>query len=184
MWLRACLIGAVLACAAACASRATAAVADKGATAPGAVLSDSAPPLPIGAFYNDPTISGARISPAGKSLAMIRHDKDRVGLEVQDLASGGASLILDLDAKTTFLDWLSWKGENRLLIGVTYIKIDREGGRPGGAILNMAYARFVLAMDADGKNLISCCGPPTASPGASAPPSRCSTACGMIPTTC
>ena len=152
MWLRACLIGAVLACAALAGDAVAATAAAKGATAPGAVLSDSAPPLPIGAFYTDPAISGAQISPAGKSLAMIRHDKDAVGIEIQDLATGEAKVIFGTGAKDTYLTWLRWKGENRLLVGATYIRIDRAGGRPDGAILRMAYAQYVLAMDADGKN--------------------------------
>jgi hypothetical protein len=156
MWARACLIGVVLACAAVCDVRAVAAapakaVSEKAASAP----ADPAAPLPISAFYADPALSGAQISPAGKALALIRHDGDRVGIEVQTLATGEAKVIFGLDGKTTFLDWLRWKGENRLLIGATYIKIDRAGGRPDGEILNMAYGRFVLAMDADGKNLIS-----------------------------
>ncbi len=151
MWLRALLTVAALTLGMAGQARS----ADKGASAPGAVLTDSATPLPIGSFYNDPAISGAQISPAGKTLAMIRHDKDAVGIVVQDLGGTGARAVFGADAKTTFVDWVRWKGEDRLLVGVTYLKIDREGGRPDGAIIGLAYGRFVLAMDTDGRNAIA-----------------------------
>src|SRR5258708_262004 len=117
MWLRVFLVGAVLAWCAAAACAAP--VAKLAASTP----PDPSAPLPISAFYADPNISGAQISPAGKSLAMIQHVKGAVAVVVQSLGGGGAKAIFGADDKYTFLDWLRWKGENRLLVGITYIRI-------------------------------------------------------------
>ena len=121
-------------------------------TAKSAPPPDPSAPLPISAFYADPLISGAEISPDGKALAMIRHDKGAVGVVVQPLGGvGGAKAIFGADDKYTFLDWVRWKGPNRLLVGATYIKIDKAGGE----VVGYAYGRFILAMDVDGGNGIA-----------------------------
>ena len=65
-------------------------------------------------------------------------------------AGGRSKVIFGVDDKYTFLDWVRWKGENRLLVGATYIRIDKDGGE---IAFNFAYGRFILAMDVDGKNL-------------------------------
>ena len=88
-----------------------------------APAADPSGPLPLSAFFKPLLISDAQISPGGRALAMVRHDDKAVSLVVEDLGSGVPKAIFGGDPKTTSIDWIRWKGENRLLIGVTYIKV-------------------------------------------------------------
>jgi dipeptidyl aminopeptidase/acylaminoacyl peptidase len=111
-------------------------------------------PLPISAFYQDPAISQAQISSDGKWVAMFRTKKNVDGLLIYDLTAHTSSIAFNNADKNLHLNWVRWKGDDRLIVGMTYLEIDRLGGKPDGEIINMRYSRFLVAMDRDGKNVV------------------------------
>jgi dipeptidyl aminopeptidase/acylaminoacyl peptidase len=144
-WWRALLIVAALALAGE-------ALAAKPAPAP--PPDDGKGPLPIDAFYKDAAIAGAEISPSGDAIAMIRQDGDKEGVLVHDLTTHQSKIIFVNGDKGIYFTKISWKGDQRLIISVTVLKIDRAGGSPTGEILAIKYGKLLVAIDRDGKNRV------------------------------
>jgi len=113
---------------------------------------DPTGPLPISAFYKPAAASGARISPSGKLIALFRQNGDLSGILVYDVTDRTVKSIYGEDDKNLHFDWIRWKGDNRLIVGVTYLRIYRVDARPDAPIVNYRYFRFILAIDADGGN--------------------------------
>ena len=109
-------------------------------------------PLPLEAFFKDPKFSGAQLSPDGKRLAMVKRDGDGWMLAVYDLAAHTAVGAMKVTDKSHYFNWLHWKGDDRLLVGTTYLKFKRAGGREDGNILGWTYGQLMFAVDRDGAN--------------------------------
>jgi dienelactone hydrolase len=123
--------------------------APKSAAAP-----DAAAPLPIGAFYKPAAASGARLSPSGKLIAIFRQAGDASGVVVYDVADQTVKAIYGQNDKNLHFDWIRWKSDKRLIVGVTYFRIARADARPNAPIVDLRYVRFILAIDADGGNSV------------------------------
>ncbi|HZZ88990.1 MAG TPA: S9 family peptidase [Caulobacteraceae bacterium] len=136
MWLRAALLVALLA------------LAGRAEALTGKDAADPAAPLPTSAFFEHPRFSALQISPSGSSLAIARRDGLQVSVAVTDLATGKGTTVFIGDAATTTLDWVRWKGERRLLIGVTFGQFARQAGD----IVHSAFGRYIIAVDSDGQN--------------------------------
>jgi dipeptidyl aminopeptidase/acylaminoacyl peptidase len=123
---------------------------DKAPVAPGA------PPLE--AFYDDPVYSAPALSPNGQYMAGAQTDGVSA-VTVTDLKTEKTVPVLPLVAKGAAVkgatvDWIEWKGNDRLLVGVTLLDIERQGGKADGDIIGWRYGRFIFAIDRDGKNAV------------------------------
>ena len=128
--------------------------------APAAPDAPAPPPAPaaIDDLLHDPVISQASISPDGRYLA-IANVGDHGRLTITDLTTDKTVPILPLTAtgagiKGLSVDWMEWKNDNRLLLGMSFFNIQREGGSPTGRIVGFTNAKFMFATDRDGKNVI------------------------------
>lgn len=120
-----------------------------------------ATPSPVASlddFYADPVFSNASLSPDGHYVAIVQ-TSDLAAVLVTDLKTRETAPVMSLckDGKPInglSVDWVSWKGDDRLIIGATLLDIQRAGDKPDGAILSYRYGRLVLAVDRDGKNFV------------------------------
>jgi len=127
-----------------------------------AMAEDKAPEVagapPLAAFFDDPIYSSAALSPNGQFLAGVETG-DVSAITITDLNADTTVPILPLSrkggaAKGLTINWLEWKGDDRLLLGVTQVNIQREDGKPDGKIVAFSYSRSIIGVDRDGKNAI------------------------------
>lgn len=114
-------------------------------------------PLPVEAFFAKPALDCAKLSPNGKYLAVVQvgaGKNDPEILLIQDLATGKTTPILNFNVKGITVDWVLWKNDNRLILGLTQLDIKRQGDKPNGDILSYKYGAFLMAVDREGKNLV------------------------------
>lgn len=114
-------------------------------------------PLPVAAFFAKPVLDSASLSPDGASLAFVevgRGKDDPEILSVEDLKTQEVKRVLNLNIKGLSVDWILWKNNNRLVLGLTQLDIKREGDKPNGDIVSWRYGSFLMAMDRDGKNIV------------------------------
>jgi dipeptidyl aminopeptidase/acylaminoacyl peptidase len=109
-------------------------------------------------FVDKAQISSARISPGGGEIAFIRRSGGVQQLLVVNLASKQVrSLQTAKDADKIDLDWVRWKGDDRVVIGAT-VEMVEKGRAPTGQlrIENDKTYRIsrVFSMGADGKSLV------------------------------
>lgn len=110
------------------------------------------------AFVDAASVFSARISPSGQEVAFIRRTDDGQQLVVVDLASNQARAIQTLKPHHKMeLDWVRWKGDDRLVIGAT-AELTQEGRAPTGNLLKQADTTFhisrVFAVDTMGANAV------------------------------
>lgn len=127
----------------------SAAAAEAPAPAPAAPTTG---PLPLDAFYDKAALYGAMLSPDGQFVASVIQRADGAAVVVTDLQASKTVVALSTDNKDASFDWVRWKGDTRLVVGVTYLHIDRWGGKPDGEIRSWKYSRFLMSVDKDGKN--------------------------------
>jgi pimeloyl-ACP methyl ester carboxylesterase len=112
-------------------------------------------PLPIEAFFAKPAVSAPELSPSGRYVAFLRRDGDVSAIAIDDLQTDQVSIIAAQKDPDLTLNWIEWKGEGRLVVGATYLRLKRDGGRPDGEILDFEYHTWMFAMDRDGGNKIT-----------------------------
>lgn len=115
-------------------------------------------PPSLDAYLADPVFSDAVLSPDGRFLAIVQTDAVSAVL-VTDLSAHKTIPVMALMKKGATIkglsvDWIEWKSNDRLLLGMTLFDVEREGGRPDGDIISWRYGRFIVAMDRDGKNAV------------------------------
>lgn len=110
------------------------------------------PPLPIEAFFSRQTIELAALSPGGDHLAMVARDHDKVGLVIQDLPGGAQKSALAFDGEAYEFRWVRWKTNDRLIVHLKYLKLERQGGKSDGRIEAFQQREVLIAVDRDGKN--------------------------------
>ncbi|QUD89896.1 alpha/beta hydrolase family protein [Phenylobacterium montanum] len=114
------------------------------------------PPPSLDNFYEDPLFSHAQLSPDGRYLAVVQGG-DVSAVLVTDLQGHTTQPILSLmqkgkTVKGLTADWIRWKSNDRLIVGLTLFDIRRAGDKPDGEIIGWRFGRFMMAMDRDGKN--------------------------------
>lgn len=103
-------------------------------------------------FFGERALDGARLSPDGRFIAMIVRNGADHGVVVYDLSTGEAHRVSGASNADTDVDWVRWKGSGRLLIGASYVHIERWNGKPDEDIKSITWSRFVIAIDRDGAN--------------------------------
>ena len=107
------------------------------------------------AFFSDPALSNAVLSPNGRYLAYVVKTKDFNGILVDDLTSNTRAIAVRNSDKDNTFDWIKWKSDSRLIAGVTHLQtfyFDQKN--PDSGILSWKYAKYMVAVDRDGANLI------------------------------
>ncbi len=107
-------------------------------------------PLPVDAFYDKAAVYGARLSPNGQFVAAVIRRADGTAILIHDLQADKSAVALSTDNKDATFDWVRWKGDGRLVVGVTYLHIDHWNGKPDGEIRSWKYSKFLMSMDRDG----------------------------------
>jgi dienelactone hydrolase len=136
-------------------------------------------PLPISAFYGPPASRGAQLSPSGRYLALIERSDQHEAVSVIDLQTHDKTVALK-SREGRGVDWVRWKGDDRLVTGVgrhkrgggddddgpetprtgaTLTALDRDGGRavalsPGAAAKLSGPLRMADALSRDPQHVI------------------------------
>lgn len=118
---------------------------------------DAAPaaPLSVDDFFKDPAFSAATLSPDGHRVALSNVAGDQRTVAIVDLVKGGTKPILTTDDKNFSVDWIVWKTDSRLIVGTSYLKFFRIGGKPDGEIYDFAYNRMIIAVDDTGAHQVT-----------------------------
>lgn len=118
----------------------------------------AAAPPPIAAFAAEAVLSDPALSPSGRFLAFIRRAGDVRTLHVHDLQQGASTAVMGSTANEAFggqfIDWFRWKGEDRLIVKMTLLDIDRHGNRADGDIRNWRYGQGLFSVARDGSGFI------------------------------
>ena len=104
-------------------------------------------------FYANPVFDSAKLSPDGHRLAYVQ-TLDTSVVMVKDLDTGDIKPIINANVKGVTVDWLQWKDDNRLILGLTLLDIKRRGDKPNGDVESFKYGQFLMAIDRDGKNTL------------------------------
>lgn len=119
---------------------------------------EAAGPPTIADFTAERVLSDPALSPSGRYLAFIRRTGDVRNLYVHDLQEGTATAVLGSTANEDFggqfIDWFRWKGEDRLIVGMTLLDIQRQGDRADGDVRNWRYGQGLFSVARDGSALI------------------------------
>ena len=130
-----------------------------------------ADPPTIADFVADPSLTGASLSPTGRYLVWVAHDGDRSDIQIRDLQEKTFMVLTGGEARESFggvyIDWIRWKTDDRLLVGITRMEVRRSGNRDTGDIRSFRYGQSVLSMARDGSSAIQLRAPHTeeAQPG-------------------
>lgn len=116
----------------------------------GAVPAASAP-LTVEDFYKDPVLGSGQLSPNGRYLAYF-HGPDHPGVLITDLQTSKVKGVLGLSkdgvpVKGMHVDWIRWKGNDRILVGVSLVDLRRLGGRPDTEIMHASLGQYIVAID-------------------------------------
>ncbi|HYF23074.1 MAG TPA: S9 family peptidase [Caulobacteraceae bacterium] len=112
-----------------------------------------AEPPSIDAFLRGPKFSRAVLSPSGRKLAFIQNDADTYTLVVRDLQTGKDVKLQSTDYREHFggayFDWIGWKGDDKLLVALKLLEVERRKDKEDGTILGWieGFATFALAID-------------------------------------
>ncbi len=110
--------------------------------------------LPVSAFYDDAAFGDARLSPDGANIAYVEKVEGGFAVAVKNMKTGDARIALHVSLKGMTIEWVRWKDDNRLLIGVRLEDIIRAGGNPDGEIKNGKFGQFIVAVNRDGTNMV------------------------------
>jgi hypothetical protein len=101
------------------------------------------------AFTRDPFVTSIALSPDGAHVAMIQRTAVEHQLVIYDVAQRSPTLIQRLNAQRGSLNWVFWKGNDRLMLGIEAYRWVRTSLRT----YHYSVER-VVAVDSDGRNLI------------------------------
>lgn len=122
-----------------------------------------ADPLAIADFVQPPALSNASLSPTGRYLVWVVRTGEDNAVHIRDLETGQLSVMAAGSSREHFggvyINWISWKSDERLLIGMTRIELRRGGGREDGHIRSVRYGRSVISVGRDGSGLRALKGP-------------------------
>lgn len=109
-------------------------------------------------FIDPAMVRGVELSPSGAYAAMIRRVENGEWIVVLDLASNTAVRVQFAAAPGYRFNWVSWKGEDRLLAGVT-VMVTSEGRTETGSRArrtdDLTYrVQRVIAFNRDGSNMV------------------------------
>lgn len=116
----------------------------------------TAGPPSAAAFAAKPAISTFSLSPDNHHLAVAQRANNVETLIVFDLDGNGAPTVAMANHdKSVHIDWIAWKGNNRLVAGVTYLATTyRNKDDTSSQIIAQKYGSFAIAADRDGSHQI------------------------------
>jgi dipeptidyl aminopeptidase/acylaminoacyl peptidase len=118
-----------------------------------------ADPLTAADFVDPAALTGASLSPSGRYLVWVVRTGQDNEIHIRDLETGEVNRIAAGSSREhfggVFVDWVSWKSDDRLLLAMTKLELQRRGNREDGRIRGFTYARVVIAMSRDGSNSIA-----------------------------
>ncbi len=97
------------------------------------------------AFFSDPPIYWARVSPSGDAIAFLRTIEDQPSSFVLNLKSGKVSPLVAFPDMDYQLAWIEWANDGRLLMSVDMEFPDAPGGT--------YRSRLLYAINRDGSDL-------------------------------
>lgn len=116
-----------------------------------------ADPPAIRDFVQAPALSNASLSPSGRYLVWVVRTGEDNAVQIRDLETGQISSMAAGSSRENFggvyVNWISWKTDDRLLIGVTRLELRRRGGRDDGQIRSVLYGRSVMSVARDGTGM-------------------------------
>ncbi|HVL40852.1 MAG TPA: hypothetical protein VM348_01765, partial [Brevundimonas sp.] len=117
-----------------------------------------ADPPTIADFVQSPTLSNASLSPSGRYLVWAVRMGGTNAVHIRDLETDELSVIGAFSAREHFggvyINWITWKTDDRLLVGVTRLELQRRGGRVDGGVRSIMFGRSVLSVSRDGSGAI------------------------------
>lgn len=130
-----------------------------------AALPARADPLPIADFVERAAIDSASLSPSGRYLVWTVRTGDESAVHIRDLQAGTVASIEAGSAREHFggvyVDWIRWKTDDRLLVGMTRFEVRRAGGREAGRVRSINFGQSVLSVARDGSDMVSLKAPGT-----------------------
>jgi dipeptidyl aminopeptidase/acylaminoacyl peptidase len=124
-----------------------------------------ADPLTAEDFAAPASLISPSLSPSGRYLVWVGRSGDENEIHIQDLETGQATRRSAGGAREhfggVFINSISWKGDDRLLIAAAQLELRRQDGRADGAVRAFAYGRTVLSMARDGSSAVNLKGPRT-----------------------
>ncbi|MFZ5668143.1 MAG: alpha/beta hydrolase family protein [Pseudomonadota bacterium] len=122
-----------------------------------------APPPSFAELTAPPRLHDAAVSPGGRYVAIARRDGDRDAIAVIDLASRTQSVIaVAADADVVTLNWLRWKGDDRLVFSWSSsggeAGLVRGGvasvGRDGTGAVDLGKGELIQALEDDPDHIL------------------------------
>lgn len=118
-----------------------------------------ADPPSIPDFVGFATLSHASLSPSGRYLVWNVRTGSENALHIRDLETGHVSIMGAGSSREHFggiyINWISWKTDDRLLVGMTRLELRRRGQREDGRIRSVLYGRSVMSVGRDGTGMIA-----------------------------
>ena len=112
----------------------------------------------ISDFVQGPSLISASLSPSGRYLVWARRSGSASVIQVRDLETGQDTLTrageVDEDFGGIYIDGITWKSDDRLLVSLMRVEIRRVDNRRDGAIRGAGASRSVTAMNRDGSNMV------------------------------
>lgn len=131
----------------------------------GAPLPARADPPTVADFLEGPALSAASLSPSGRYLVWTVRTGDESAVHIRDLQENTVAVMGAGSAREHFggvyVDWIRWKTDDRLLIGMTRFELRRSGGREDGRIRGFTYGESVLSVGRDGRGMVALQAPGT-----------------------
>ncbi|MBI2261562.1 MAG: S9 family peptidase [Caulobacterales bacterium] len=125
----------------------------------GAVPPARADPPTVADFLEGPALSAASLSPSGRYLVWTVHEGDESAVHIRDLQEGTVSILgAGLNREHfggVFVDWIRWKTDDRLLIGLTRLELRRFRGREDGSVRSFTFGQSVLSLGRDGSDMVA-----------------------------
>lgn len=116
-----------------------------------------ADPPTISDFVQAPALSNASLSPSGRYLVWAVRTGEVTALHIRDLETNAVTSLGAGSSREHFggvyVDWVTWKTDDRLLIGLTRLELRRRGQRENGTIRSVLYGRSVVSVGRDGSDM-------------------------------
>ena len=120
---------------------------------------------PVGAapsiadFVERPALGEASLSPSGRYLIWVVREGQSSMIQIRDLQENTVSLMdagaADENFGGVFVDWIRWKTDDRLLIGMTRLEVRRIQNRETGDVRSFKFGQSVLSVGRDGSGMIA-----------------------------
>jgi dipeptidyl aminopeptidase/acylaminoacyl peptidase len=118
-----------------------------------------ADPPTVADFVEGPALGAASLSPSGRYLVWTVRTGEQTAVHIRDLQEGTVSVMGAGSAREhfggVFVDWIRWKTDDRLLIGLTRLELRRSRGREDGRIRGFTFGQSVLSLARGGSAVVA-----------------------------